>query len=77
MVAQGQGGVFERYLFDKVGRLLRETGKDTVLIDDTLGLIGELTKGFQRLEQEIRNSRGVSTRTRLEQNYSRMRSDVA
>jgi hypothetical protein len=70
--AQGVGGVFERYLFDKVGRLVKETGKDTILLDDTLDLLSELTRHCQWLEQEIRNSMGISARTCLEQNYSRI-----
>ena len=69
---QGVGGLFERYLFDKVGKLLKETGKDSILLDDTLDLVSELTRHLQQLEQEVRDSKGVLTRTRLEQNYSRM-----
>jgi hypothetical protein len=71
-VVQGQGGVFERYLFDKVGRPLKQTGEDAILLDDTLDLIGELTREIQRLEQELKSSKHVSTRTRLQQDYSRI-----
>ncbi len=55
-----------------MGRLLEEKGKDTLLLDDTLDLIGELARTFERLELEIRNSKGIVKRTHLEQNYSRM-----
>jgi hypothetical protein len=69
-VAQGKGGVFERYLLDTVGRLIKQTGTDSVPIDNTLDLISALTQDFRRLEQDIMNAKGISVRNRPDQVYS-------